>query len=189
MVHRKYHIFLSWLLRHGILEKKLHMRDDGYVAVTDILLLQEMNTITRDDICQIVKTDSKQRFSMIIENEIEMIRANQGHSKKVGELIDETKLLQQISEPMQPCIHGTYRKHLDSIFKDGLKPMNRSFIHFGQSISSGIRSDADIYIYIDMKHAMDDEMKFFLSKNNVILTKGLNGCIDKKYFEKYVSLT
>ena len=47
-----------------------------------------------------------------------------------------------------------------------------------------MRFNYEIAIYIDSKKAMKDGMEFFISENEVILTKGINNRIDKKYFKK-----
>lgn len=67
--------------------------------------------------------------------------------------------------------------------------MNRTHIHFTNSLpkestQSGIRSNCQIYIYINVSKAMNDGIKFFLSDNNVILTKGVNNVLSPEYFLK-----
>jgi 2'-phosphotransferase len=48
----------------------------------------------------------------------------------------------------------------------------------GQVIS-GMRGSCNLYIEIDMAKAMADGIKFYLSKNNVILSDGIAGTFDK----------
>lgn len=47
-----------------------------------------------------------------------------------------------------------------------------------------MRSSCDIYIEIDMSQAIIDGIEFYLSSNNVILTRGINGVLPPKYFKK-----
>ena len=67
--------------------------------------------------------------------------------------------------------------------------MNRNHIHLATGVSedskvvSGMRSNCNILIYIDMELAMKDGIKFFKSKNNVVLTEGINGILSTKYFK------
>merc|ERR1719352_1690678 len=81
-------------------------------------------------------------------------------------------------------VHGTYCALFDQIFAtgQGLKTMGRNHIHFAmhlpgpsesQRVISGLRADADIAIVIDMEQALGDGIKFYRSKNNVLLTPGL----------------
>ena len=47
---------------------------------------------------------------------------------------------------------------------------------------SGMRQGCDVAIWVDMRQAMQDGIKFYISKNGVILTSGVNGWIGKQYF-------
>jgi len=64
--------------------------------------------------------------------------------------------------------------------------MKRNHIHMatgllGEAIS-GMRRNCEIVIYIDAAAAMKDNIQFLLSENGVVLSLGLNGVLDKKYF-------
>jgi 2'-phosphotransferase len=64
--------------------------------------------------------------------------------------------------------------------------MTRQHIHFQSSNNaiSGIRHNSSVLIHIDMKLAMDNGIKFYMSKNGVILSSGNdNGIINAKYIE------
>ena len=50
-------------------------------------------------------------------------------------------------------------------------------------VNSGIRKSAEVVIYIDMKKAMS-WYKFYRSKNGVILSPGINGIIEPRFFSK-----
>ncbi len=73
---------------------------------------------------------------------------------------------------------------------EGLKRMTRNHIHFApglpkeEGVISGMRSNCDIIIEIDMQAAMKDGIVFYISSNNVILTEGENGVLKSKYFKK-----
>ncbi len=115
------------------------------------------------------------------------IRATQGHTIKT---VDESELLEKIIDPetYPVLVHGTYLKFWDSIKKEGLKTMSRNHIHFApnypgeKEVISGMRGNCDLAIEIDMRLLMKEGVQFFKSKNNVILTTGLNGVIPPKYF-------
>lgn len=191
---------LSSVLRHRAVELKLNIRNDGYVAVEELLKLN-VKTHARvplyshsvDDIREAVKRDNKQRFGLREEVGILMIRANQGHSI---ELVDSEGLLKPIlsAEEVPVCVHGTYLNCLESIMKDGLKRMKRNHVHFARGLSkdsgviSGMRGNCEVLIYLDAKKALQDGMKLFISENGVILTEGFEGVVPPKYFAKIETL-
>ena len=175
---------LSWILRHGAPARKLTIRPGGFIPVTEILRLKEFHGATAQDIVNISNMDKKGRYSVKEIDGCMCIRANQGHSFPV----DENHLLTPITEALQikTCIHGTYKKHLDSIMKNGLSRMNRQHIHFAPSLDarSGMRRDCDVHIYIDVDAAMRKGCLFFVSENGVILTPGFDGILHPEYFKR-----
>lgn len=88
-------------------------------------------------------------------------------------------------------IHGTYLRNLDAIKSTGLSRMNRNHVHFSydlpnsKTVISGIRSSAEVFVYIDLAKALSEGLKFYKSANGVILSPGdENGIIEPKYFQK-----
>ncbi|CAG9101303.1 unnamed protein product [Plutella xylostella] len=93
-------------------------------------------------------------------------------------------------------VHGTYLNSYQSLKKEGLSRMSRQHIHFAKgtpgdkTVISGLRRDAEVFIYLDLQKALDDGLKFFESENGVILTAGnKDGYILPKYFLKVTSNT
>ena len=186
---------LSWILRHGAVSLGLSIDKDGSILLTDILKLDELKHITVDKIKSIVTENDKQRFSLSEEKDGQLrIRANQGHSREVGAVIDDNILLKEITKDeikthYSICFHGTKKHVIKQIKQTGLKPMLRKHIHLTNSFEaiSGVRADMDTMVHINMILAMEDGMKFYLSDNGVILTEGINGKIDPKYISKIES--
>ncbi|XP_062001520.1 uncharacterized protein LOC133718674 isoform X2 [Rosa rugosa] len=190
---------LTRILRHMASELNLDMWSDGFVRVNDILKLNlktfaniPLSSHTVDEIKEAVRRDNKQRFSLLEENGELLIRANQGHSTTV---VETERLLKPIlsSEEVPVCVHGTYRKNLDSILESGLKCMTRLHVHFASGLPtdgeviSGMRRDVNILIFLDVRKALAEGMKFYISDNKVILTEGFDGVVSVKYFEKIES--
>ncbi|GMI75845.1 embryo defective 1067, 2' tRNA phosphotransferase [Hibiscus trionum] len=137
---------LTRILRHMATELNLNMRNDGYVKVGDLLKLNiktfaniPLRSHTVDDIKEAVRKDNKQRFSLLEENGELLIRANQGHTVTT---VESESLLKQIilADEVQFCIHGTYKRNLESILESGLKRMKRLHVHF----SSGLPTDGEV---------------------------------------------
>ena len=178
---------LSYILRHGALELGLNIDEGGWVSIEEILSLKQLKHVSLEQIEKIVEENDKKRFEL----ENFKIRAVQGHSKYVGEKINEEELLEEIIEPLEKCIHGTTKNAWELIKNSGLNKMNRMHIHFSigepddENVISGMRNSSQILIYIDMEKAMKNGIKFYKSKNNVILTSEI---ITPDFFKKVVMI-
>lgn len=186
---------LSWLLRHGAVKNNLTVSPDGYILVDDIKKLTQFKDYELSDFKYVTNTNDKKRFTMKEENGIWYIRANQGHSAEVGTKINQEELLKKLTEPIDPIIHGTSYQAYRQIKQTGLNKMGRTHIHFaitddfvqGNQQQSGIRSNCQIMLYVDMASAMKDGYEFFMSDNKVVLSPGdANGIIPFKYVTKAI---
>ncbi|KAJ7962176.1 tRNA 2'-phosphotransferase 1-like [Quillaja saponaria] len=190
---------LTRILRHMASELNLNMRSDGYVNVNDLLKLNmktfaniPLRSHTIDDIKEAVQKDNKQRFSLLEESGEILIRANQGHTITT---VESESLLKPIlsGEEFPVYVHGTYKKNLESILASGLKRMKRLHVHFScglpadGEVISGMRRDVNVLIFLDIKKALQDGMKLYISDNKVILTEGFDGVVPVNYFQKIES--
>ncbi|CAH1766788.1 4775_t:CDS:2, partial [Entrophospora sp. SA101] len=102
--------------------------------------------------------------------------------------------LEKITDSTQylNVVHGTYLKNWKDIESQGLSKMKRTHIHFAtglygdKDVKSGMRHNCDLFIYIDMSKAIEDNIEFYKSSNGVILTAGNDGILPPKYFLKVV---
>jgi putative RNA 2'-phosphotransferase len=143
------------------------MDKNGWVGIQE--LIDNATTyknlhLTIDIIKKVVETNDKQRY--ILSDDGKRIRANQGHSIAVDlELESRT--------PPDVLYHGTAIRFLDSIKKDGLKPMGRQYVHLSRTeeiaITVGRRHGEPIVLYIDTKSMYEEVYKFYLSENKVWL--------------------
>ena len=159
---------IAYALRHKPEEYNLSLDVEGYALIDD--LLEGINNkhkyskvITIDDINEVIRISDKKR----LEISGEYIRALYGHS------ID-TKIEKQEIMPPDILYHGTTHKAIDSILKEGLKPMNRQYVHLSKDIDMAIRvgkrRDNDpIVLEIDAKKAYEDGIKFYKGNYDVIL--------------------
>jgi len=92
------------------------------------------------------------------------------------------------------ALHGTYFEAWKLIRASGLNKMSRNHIHFAigeigaEGVISGMRSSAQVLIYLDVAKAIADRVPLFLSSNSVILSPGIGstGAIPTKYFSAVV---
>lgn len=173
---------LSYVLRHNSLG--LEIENDGFINVNELLSHNKFKNFTIQDIEKLVKECPKQRFLIEQRQGNLFIRANQGHSLNVN-----VKMTVLTTAP-PIVVHGTSTECYQLIKKTGLSRMNRLHIHFAkglpkeQSIKSGMRTNCEVYIYIDTEKAINDGIKFYESDNGVILTSGLSGILSTEYFRK-----
>lgn len=180
---------LSYILRHGAHELKLNVDKKGYVSVDDLLATSNLTRLgcDEDTLFSIVKNCKKQRFGILEQNGKWFIRANQGNSFEVKELL--TPITKENVENYPICVHGTFDKYLSSILNNGLQRGTRQHIHFSskdfgdKQIISGMRSDCSVLIWVDLKFMLEHypELKFGVSENQVLLCEGP---IPRKCFKK-----
>eukprot|EP00105_Crassostrea_gigas_P043130 XP_019927278.1 PREDICTED: putative tRNA 2'-phosphotransferase isoform X2 [Crassostrea gigas] len=172
------------ILRHEAINRGLDVTEDGYVDVEDILELPEARNKTEQHVRNIVRNDTKGRFYLRESCGILQIKATQGHSFEVPKL--ELKLVTHYTE-VRCAVHGTRSRNWESIKSEGISKMGRKHIHFAQGergVRSGFPPYCDMAIEVDVEKAMNDEIKFYISENDVVLTEGNNGYILPKYFKK-----
>jgi putative RNA 2'-phosphotransferase len=153
--------FLSLLLRHSPVTIHLNMDKNGWVTIQELIdnagKYKKMN-LTIDTIKTVVETNDKQRF--IISDDGKEIRANQGHSIPVDLELENTI-------PPDILYHGTTGRFVDSIMKEGLKPMKRQYVHLSRNEETaakvGQRHGNPVVLYIDAKRMYEEGHKFYLS--------------------------
>ena len=170
-IEKKASKFMSFILRHNPQEIGLVLDSQGWVSIEEFINKAnnyENNYVVfnKDIILEVVKNSDKQRFA--IDESGEKIRANQGHSLNIDLGLD-------FVAPPQVLYHGTATKNIESIMKEGLKPMKRHDVHlsFNTSIARnvGMRYGKPIIFEVDAFQMDKDGFKFKCYKNNVWLTE------------------
>ncbi|CAK5267396.1 unnamed protein product [Mycena citricolor] len=174
---------LSYLLRHGAEREGLPIRVDGYVSVDSLLKHRAFRGTTLQELMHIVETDGKARYSLVLEDGLWWVRANQGHSMpvesprvadRVGVVLDLKRITSAAEVPM--AVHGTTLAAWRQISSEGISRMTRQHIHLAQGLTgtviSGMRSSSEIVIFIDVERALDAGIAFFVSSNGVLLSPG-----------------
>eukprot|EP00116_Pleurobrachia_bachei_P010084 sb/3470346/ len=187
---------LSAVCRHRNLgADRLEMLSGGYFYLDEVLSLSAFAqlSVTEGEMLQLIEGNDKQRFAVDERNGRTVVKANQGHSVEVKSL--DLKPILDASE--EPCIvHGTYHEAWQSIRDQGLSRMRRTHIHFARGLPkdrqviSGMRSNCQIAIYIDLQSALSDGYCFYRSPNGVILCQGNDeGILPAYYFKSVINLS
>lgn len=164
---------LSYILRHSISEYESGwINEHGWMPVQRLI---DQYHFTSELINEIVVTNNKQRYEY--NEDHTKIRARQGHSIPVDVELQETV-------PLDTLFHGTSTRFLESIKKEGLKPMSRLYVHlssyYDTALEVGKRHGEPVVLKIDAKRMHEDGIKFYLSNNGVWLTK----YVDVKYIRE-----
>ncbi|MBQ7086830.1 MAG: RNA 2'-phosphotransferase [Clostridia bacterium] len=159
--------FISLILRHKPSEIGIELDEHGWANVAE--LIEGINKKQPFDMAQleeIVSSDDKQRYSF--NEDKTLIRANQGHSIPVDVELKE-------SLPPDILYHGTGEKYVSSINDMGLIPKSRLYVHLSKdmetAVNVGKRHGKPVIYIVDSKKMAADGYKFYLSVNNVWLTK------------------
>mmetsp|Transcript_66473 Transcript_66473/g.168428 ORF Transcript_66473/g.168428 Transcript_66473/m.168428 type:complete len:1131 (+) Transcript_66473:109-3501(+) len=191
--HIKVSKMFSYVLRHAAHKLDVNIRKDGFVRLREIMKLRNFKPYSLEELMAVVYFDEKERYSLVREFDGELlIRANQGHTLKV---VEDDLLLEPITDPLtvQDCVHGTYLVHWPFIKRQGLSKVARNHIHLANGLPEdgkirGMRQTSELFVYVDVPAAMDDGVVFYRSKNEVILTQGVDGWLPPKYFVKAVRI-
>ena len=169
--------YIALLLRHKPEEGNLTLDREGYCPTVDLVraVKRQFTWFTLNDLYDIVNSDEKGRYSF--DTHKIRIRANQGHSTNQVNITFKEVI------PPDVLYHGTATRFLNNIYKEGLKPMNRQYVHLSKDIETANKVGSrhgNVYILeIDCKKMVEDGYKFYISENNVYLTKS----VPKKYFK------
>lgn len=172
----KLSVFISLVLRHKPDAAGIKLDEHGWARVEELIkgIKSTGRKIDMALLEEIVRTDSKQRYSF--NEDKTFIRANQGHSVPV-----DVELKEQA--PPEFLYHGTADRFLESIMTEGLKPMNRLYVHLSGDIKTaekvGKRHGKPVILKVHSGSMSQNGIKFYLSENNVWLTKR----VDAKYLE------
>lgn len=168
---------ISLVLRHKPETLRLKLDKQGWCNTYELIngLNNFKYNIDLDGLKKIVNEDNKQRYSF--NEDFSKIRANQGHS------LTGVNLGLEPIKPTDILYHGTSKNVIDNIFKNGIKKMNRQYVHLSDDIETAVkvgeRHGIPIVLEIDAKRMYKDGEIFYRSENGVWLTS----YVHKKYIK------
>lgn len=142
---------MSYILRHHPEDGGMTPDARGFVPLD---ALEDAVGATREQVLEVVERDPKGRF----EVEAGMIRAVYGHSFEVEEPGEPC-------EPPEALYHGTARRSVDAIMREGLRPMSRQMVHLSATVQDarevGRRRDPKpVVLTIDTARAGESGISF-----------------------------
>ena len=162
---------MSYMLRHHPEEYDLQLDEEGWCFLNDLLYalhtVQSLQDATLQDIEIMMMHSEKKRFE--VKNE--KIRAYYGHSFDVKIKYNEKK-------PPDVLYHGTARRFLDSIKKQGLIAKQRQYVHLSSNRDSAYlvgkrHDDYPIILTINAKKAFNDGIVFYDANDATWLCEAL----------------
>lgn len=162
--------FLSLILRHAPESVGLRLDSSGWASITELVRCADTHgrSLTRALVEQVVRENPKQRFSISADGT--RIRANQGHSVPV-----DLGLLS--TTPPSKLYHGTAKRFLASISREGLHRGSRQHVHLsadsGTATAVGARHGKPVVLSVRAREMHDARFSFFLSANGVWLTESV----------------
>lgn len=170
--------FLALILRHKPEELGLTLDEQGWCKVDELVkaFKTKFSDFTFETLNEIVRTDEKGRYSF--NEDKTLIRAVQGHSTKAVNISFEEIDWNSLEHPIY---HGTGEKYIDSIYKEGILPKSRNYVHLSGDIETakkvGSRHGKPVILQIDSKMMNNRGIKLFRSENGVYLVdKVPNDC-------------
>ncbi len=160
--------FLSLVLRHKPEVIGITLDSGGWVNVPELLAAAERHghVLSLDELRDIVTTSDKKRFAFSEDGQ--KIRASQGHSVQVD-------LGYQPSVPPEQLYHGTVKRFLGPIRRDGLLKGRRHHVHLSidqpTAARVGERRGKPVILTIRAGDMRRDGLLFYLSANGVWLTE------------------
>lgn len=161
---------MSYLLRHCTNPCYLDL-NGGWAQVDDIIQAMQKKHpgFDRQTMDQIVAEDRKTRYSY--DETGQRIRANQGHS------IPNVIVNMEQPEPPELLYHGTATRFLPSIFREGLKPMSRLYVHISPDAETawkvGQRHGDPAILVIHAKQFVQDGHTLMRSPNGIWQAKAV----------------
>jgi len=168
--------YISLILRHKPETIGISLDEHGWADVDELISgVNRTHPLTMERLEEIVRTDEKQRYSF--NEDKTLIRANQGHSIPVDVELPELK-------PPAILYHGTGRKYVESIDRQGLIPKSRLYVHLSTdretALNVGRRHGAPVIYTIQTETMFMNGYLFYRSVNGVWLTKA----VPVEYLEK-----
>lgn len=158
---------MTKLLRHAPEDYGLALApEDGSCPIDSLLKAiqgeSKWTWVKQEDVEQVVRNSDKQRFEIANGR----IRARYGHS--------HDKVRYAPAQPPAVLFHGTNKNALPSILEQGIRPMNRQYVHLSEGTHfatlAGSRRGELVILQVDTTAAQSFGVVFYYAGNEVWLS-------------------
>ncbi len=154
--------FLSYILRHHPEAIGLKLDKHGWAHIDSLIekARQEGKNLSREKLQEVIDSGTKSRFA--VSGDRKYIRAGYGHSIDID-------LSLSPEMPPEVLYHGTARRNLESIQKQGLHSGNRNFVHLSlhkeDAVSVGGRHGKPVVLSIAAGKMHESGIPFYPSES------------------------
>ncbi|GAB6946439.1 RNA 2'-phosphotransferase [Vulcanisaeta sp. JCM 16161] len=164
---------MTYLLRHNPKAVDLTMDHEGWVSIDELVNAirtrwssRAYSWLTKEHVIVVALLDPKGRFE--VRNG--MIRARYGHNKSLN-----VSIKYEIDNETRVLYHGTTREALVRIMREGLRPMNRKYVHLvldpEDAYEVAIRHGSDVVILrIDANCLRRNGQQILIATDKIRLT-------------------
>ncbi len=151
--------FLSLVLRHEPEKIGIVLGNEGFVPLAEFVAAvnrqKAYGWVTEAHLREVVTASDKQRFE-IVDNRI---RARYGHS------VEEAVTYPEV-EPPEILYHGTTPQAAALIWREGLKPMQRQYVHLSSTpdmadVVARRRTNHPVLLVVRAREAWQAGVKFY----------------------------
>jgi putative RNA 2'-phosphotransferase len=162
---------LALLLRHRAGEHGLTLDPEGFVPLDQVLAAINhkggWDWVRAEHVEEVIARQEKRRYEIVDGD----IRAVYGHTLA-------TAISYPAVAPPDVLLHGTARRFVDAIRREGLRPMRRQYVHLTDDPAlaqlTGRRRDLQPAILrIDAARAYAEGVVFFRADNGVFLAEAV----------------
>lgn len=163
---------ISHALRHAPWLYELELDEEGWTPVSDLLQglrrhRRAWRRLGREDLEAMMSRPGKKRFEMRDGK----IRALYGHSI-------EMKIQKEPAAPPARLFHGTAPDSAETILEDGLRPMNRQYVHLSADVETAgevgrRKSPKPVVLVVDAAAAHENGVRFYHGNQMVWLADSI----------------
>ncbi len=205
---------LSYLLKQGAVKENIPVQPDGFAPLSAIVNHRRINEseYTLEEIIQHIKADKREHFTLRnLKNDLK-IPSSAVPLQVMQENIDDWVIRTNLSQSFNPIdtalqlkplysfldfssptvIYGTSIENLSLITKfGGIPGENGDYIYLTPCSLSEYNAitktqNCNVFLYINIVRALFEGLKFYLFKENTIITKGESGLLKSTFIDKIV---